>query len=334
MKKVLWVKFGWSDYYRGGLVDGNFGWLNDNKGKKNEGRGHEAFNFNPAPDGTYYCYVPPQAREYAPSNDDPNGWTVICLAKNPKHTGVHIVGWYENATLHGEWLDPPEGLIKKRGDAVHPAYDWSYCISSKTAYFIPPEYRTMPFSDASIRQGKYSFLQGPDVDTNENKRRVLELLKGRLKAMTPFAVQNPNEGSLPDPELDATDPLKGFGTPEHRKKVEIAAECAVIKYYKTKGFACERVTHLPCGYDFVFTKGKSVMHVEVKGTSSPTPQFFITRNEYGKGLQSNPAWRLVMVTSALTETPNITEYDALELRRAFDLEPYVYIGKFIPTPES
>jgi hypothetical protein len=334
VKKFLWVKFGWSDYYRGGLVDVNFGWLNDNKGKKNEGRGHEAFNFNPGPDGTYYCYVPPQAREYAPSNDDPNGWTVICLAKNPKHTGVHIVGWYEDATLHGEWLDPPQGLIKKRGDAVHPAYDWSYCISSKTAYFIPPEYRTMPFSDASIRQGKYSFLEGPDVDTNEKKRRVLELLKGRLKAMTPFAVQNPNEGSLPDPELDATDPLKGFGTPEHRKKVEIAAECAVIEHYRTKGYACERVTHLPCGYDFVFTKGKSVWHVEVKGTSSPTPQFFITRNEYGKGLHSNPAWRLVMVTSALSETPNITEYDALELRRAFDLEPYVYIGKFIPKPES
>jgi hypothetical protein len=44
MKKILWVKFGWSDYYRGGPIDGNFGWLKKNKGKKNEGRGHEAFN--------------------------------------------------------------------------------------------------------------------------------------------------------------------------------------------------------------------------------------------------------------------------------------------------
>ncbi|MEF2974765.1 DUF3883 domain-containing protein [Pseudomonas aeruginosa] len=334
MKKILWVKFGWSEYYRGGPVDGNFGWLNENKGKKNEGRGHEAFNFNPGPDGTYYCYVPPQASEYAPSNDDPNGWTVICLAKNPKHTGVHVVGWYENATLHGEWLDPSESLIKKRGDAAHPAYDWSYCISSKTAYFVPPEYRTMPFSDPSVRQGKYSFLEGPDVNTNKNKIRVLKLLNSRLKMMTQFAIQNPSEGSLPDPELDAADPLKGFGTPEHRKKVEFAAECAVIEHYKTKGYTCERVTHLPCGYDFVFTKGKSVRHVEVKGTSSPTPQFFITRNEYGKGLQSNPAWRLAMVTSALSEAPSITEYDALGLKRAFDLEPYVYIGKFIPKSES
>lgn len=50
------------------------------------------------------------------------------------------------------------------------------------------------------------------------------LLTGRMKELAPFAVQNPNNELLPDPELDATDPLKGFGTPEHRKKVEIAAE--------------------------------------------------------------------------------------------------------------
>ncbi|WP_023638978.1 DUF3883 domain-containing protein [Dickeya zeae] len=334
MKKILWVKFGWSEYYRGGPVNGNFRWLNENKRKKGEERGHEAFNFDPGPDGTYYCYVPPQASEYAPSNSDPNGWTVICLAKNPKYPGVHIVGWYENATLHGEWLDLPGGLMKKQRDAVHQTYTWSYCISSKTTYFIPPEYRTMPFSDPSVRQGKYSFLDGPGVDTNENKKRVLALLNSRLKAMAEFAIENPNGKTLPDPELDATDPLKRFGTPEHRKKVELAAEHAVIEHYKKKGYACERVTHLPCGYDFVFTKGKLVRHVEVKGTSSSTPQFFLTRNEYGKGLQNNPAWRLIIVTSALSEAPNITEYKALELRRVFELEPYVYIGKLIPKSES
>lgn len=334
VKKILWVKFGWSDYYRGGPVDGNFGWLNDNKGKHNEGKGHEAFNFNPGPNGTYFCYVPPQAREHAPSNNDPDGWTVICLAKNPRHTGVHVVGWYENATLHGEWLDPPEGYFQRRSNAAHPAYDWSYCITSQTAYFIPPEHRTMPFSDPSVRQGKYSFLAGPNVDINVNKKRVLKLLKGRMKAMAQYAVRNPDEDSAPDPEGNEADPLRGLGTPEHRKKVEKAAEYAVIAHYEKKGYAHERVTHLPCGYDFVFTKGKSVLHIEVKGTSSTVPQFFITRNEYRRGLQGNPAWRLAMVTSALSCTPNVTEYDARELTRAFDLDPYVYIGKFIPKPKG
>ena len=42
MKKVLWVKFGWSEFYRGGPVDGNFSHL---AGKGN--RGHEAYNLTP-----------------------------------------------------------------------------------------------------------------------------------------------------------------------------------------------------------------------------------------------------------------------------------------------
>ncbi|MBC3928600.1 DUF3883 domain-containing protein [Undibacterium sp. CY21W] len=334
MKKVLWVKFGWSEYYRGGSVDGNFAWLHDNKEKGSERRGHEAFNFNPGPDGQYYCYVPPQKGQYAPSHEDPHGWTVICLAKNPKHTGVHVVGWYEDATLHGKWNEPPHGTIKKRGDTIHPAYDWSYCISSKTAYFISPEDRTMPFSDSSIRQGKYSFLEGPNVNVNESKKRVLKLLEERLKALLPFAIKNPDENKLPDPELDATDPFKGFGTPEHRKKVEIAAEKAVIEYYKKKGFVHERVTNLPCGYDFIFKKGKLEFHVEVKGTASTSPKFYLTRNEHVKGLQSNPNWRLVMVTAALSANPVIAEYNAAELTRTFDLEPYVFMGTFVPIPHS
>lgn len=333
MNKVLWVKFGWSEYYRGGPVDGNFGWLNENKDKKNEGRGHEAFNFRPGEDGTYYCYVPPQTGRFAPYNDDdPSGWTVICLAKKPKHQGIHIVGWYEDATLLGEWRDPPAEFVKKRGDAEHPAYDWSYCISSKAAYFIPPEFRTAPFSDPSVRQGKYSFLEGPGITPNDGKQRVFTLLQSRLEKLRAVAVKNPREDYPPDPEINSADPLSGFGTPEHRKKVEQAAEKTVIEYYQADGFECERVTHLPCGHDFIFSKGETTLHVEVKGTAGIAPQFFLTRNEHAKGMQSNPDWRLAMVTAALSD-PKIVIYDAKELTEAFDLEPYVFIGKFIPQAE-
>ena len=327
MKKVLWVKFGWSDYYRGGPVDGNFAWLVEN-GEKNGGRGHEAFNFKPSQDGTYYCYVPPQGKGSAPSSDDPYGWTVICLAKNPAHKGIYIVGWYENATLYGDWLAPPADFIQQRGDTDRAGYDWSYCISAKTAYFIPPESRMLPFSDTSVRTAKYSYLEGPEVEVNETKRRILALLEGRIEALRPFAVRNPSDNSCPDPALETTDPLKGFGTPEHRKNVELAAEKAVIEYYEKDGFDCERVTHLPYGYDFAFSKGDTTLHVEVKGTSGVNPQFFLTRNEY-KGMQSNAMWRLAMVTDAL-RSPKVKVYDARELNDAFDLDPYVYLGSFVP----
>lgn len=322
------MKFGWSEYYQGGVVNGNFAWLVEN-GEKNGGRGHEAFNFMPM-NGIYHCYVPPHAGRYAPTSEEPTGWTVICLAKHPKHPGVHIVGWYENATLHGEWLEPPANLVKKRGDTDHFAYDWSYCITSKTAYFVPPKFRNVPFSDDSVRRAKYMYLVGPAVKVDDTRRRVLELLEDRIRTLRPFAIVNPNEEEFADPELDAVDPLKGFGTAEQRKRVEQAAEKAVIAHYESRGFDCERVTHLPCGYDFIFSNGRKTLHVEVKGTSGNVPQFFLTSNEYAKGLQSDPHWHLAMVTSALNE-PHVVIYDAAELQKIFDLDPYVYVGKFVPS---
>ncbi|CAE6861599.1 hypothetical protein R69658_07642 [Paraburkholderia aspalathi] len=161
----------------------------------------------------------------------------------------------------------------------------------------------------------------------------LTLLQNRLAELRPVAVKNPSEDNSPDPEIDAVDPLKGFGTPELRKKVELAAEKAVIAHYQSKGFQHQRVTHLPCGHDFVFAKGKTTLHVEVKGTVGNAPRFFLTRNEYTKGMGSNPNWRLAMVTDALAD-PKIVIYDAKDLTKFFELEPYVFVGKFIPKTES
>ena len=74
MDKVLWVKFGWSDYYRGGPADGNYSYLKEEVGNV----GHEVYNFKPAKGGTYYCYVPPLFGDLAPSNCDNSGWTLDC----------------------------------------------------------------------------------------------------------------------------------------------------------------------------------------------------------------------------------------------------------------
>ncbi|HEV7416133.1 MAG TPA: DUF3883 domain-containing protein [Tianweitania sediminis] len=334
MKKVLWVKFAWSDYYRGGPVDGNFGWLKGAKGDRATAPGHEAFNFMPIR-GTYYCYVPPQSKHHAPANEDDTGWTVICLAKNPKHPGVHIVGWYEDATLMGTWLAPPPANPAGDQRVVGSAYDWSYCIKSKSAFFVPPEHRTAPFSHSSVRQGKYSFLTGPDVTKTARKSELLRILEKKLVALRLIAVRNPSEKNVPDPELDAADPLTGFGTPEHRKKVEKAAERAVIAFYEARGFVWEDRTKENCGYDFLFTKeGARDLHVEVKGTSGESPRFFLTRNEHSVGYEIDPAWRLAMVTRALAEKPVVEIFDAAAVRRAFDLTPYVYIASRVVAPEA
>lgn len=326
MEKVLWVKFGWSDYYRGGVVDGNFSWLEDHKGTEKEGRGHEAYNFMPAADGKYYCYVPPHHPRSSPWNNDNEGWTVICLAKNPKHKGIHVVGWYENATLLGDWYTPPPRVSPDSLGFVQ-SYDWSYNIKSERAYFIPPESRTIPFSDNSVRQAKYSFLRGPGITENDNKRRVLRILEDKLKNLQALAVLNPTAETVPDPELDQADPLLGFGTPEHRKMVELTAEEVVKDHYVTRGFSYDRVADLNCGYDYVFIKGKKRFNVEIKGTSGKARRFFLTRNEYRK--LEDPLWRLALVTSVLDD-PHIEIFHKEDFEAEFDLEPLVYFASEIP----
>jgi hypothetical protein len=335
VRKVLWIKVGWSEYYRGEPVDGNFGWLIDNRRRRNKKTGHEAFNFMPGPGGQYYVYVPPQSGTSAPYNEDNEGWTVICLAKNPKHPGVHVVGWYENATLLGDWREPPKDRQRRSTGDARPGYDWSYCILSASAYFVPPGHRTMPFSDTSIRQGKYSFLVGPNLkvrseESERNKQRVLGILDRQLQKLQAVAVHNPDAEKIPDPRLNQADPLVGFGTPQQRKAVELASEKQVISYYKKRGYAHINMTKIVCGYDFLFTKGGDELHVEVKGTAGVEQHFYLTRNEFKNGLQINRKWRLAIVTEALAKKPKVTILEPRQVRKRFDLDPICYEARLIP----
>ena len=324
MDKVLWVKFGWSDQYRGGPVDGNFSQLA--RGEV----GHEAYNFEPAADGTYYCYVPEQAGNSAPSNPGhPAGWTVVCLAKHPQRTGIHIVGWYEDAMLLGTWGKVPETRAHLPVSDSDPDERWLYCITSETAYFVPPEERTIPFSHRSVRRGSFSFLRGPGVRTTPNKDEVLEYLKRRMKKLKSSVIENPTDETAPDLGAEPGDPLRGFGTQEHRKKVEKAAEEAVSRHYE--GFSCTDVTKKNLGFDFIFRRGQTEHHVEVKGTSGDLPRFFMTRNE--NAYRENPKWRFAIVTNALGPKPTVRVYDNRRFKRTFELEPYVYTGMPVTPPE-
>ena len=161
-----------------------------------------------------------------------------------------------------------------KGNREYPIFDTSFCIMSKSVYFVPPEFRNITFSDAAVRYGKYSFLAGSNVRENENKKRVLKTLEGRMSDLRKDAIHNPSVTTVPDPENDSTDPLSYFGTPEHRKTVEKTAECVIKKYYEDKGYKHLDVTKSNCGHDFIFSKGELELHVEVKGTSGQNPQFF------------------------------------------------------------
>lgn len=317
MEKILWVKFGWSEFYRGGPVDGNYPFIREG------GQGHEAWNFLPQSDGTYYCYTPPQAGNSTPWNNDPHGWTVICLAKAPARKGIHIVGWFKDAELAGKYLVRPEGFDPASSVPIDNYY---YSIRSRSAWFVPPEYRTDPFSHPSVRQGKYSFLAGPDVEITTNKQKVKSLIVERLRKLAKVAIHNPDTSTAPDRDNDEVDPLGGFGTSEHRKQVETAAVEAAIQHLSKLGYSSISREKDNIGYDLEATHRKdgSLLHVEVKGTSGAELRFFMTTNEYI--YRESPEWRLAMIINTLTK-PKVYLLSLKEVERDFDLHPMVWKGK-------
>lgn len=312
--KLLWVKFGWSEYYRGGPVDGNFSYM------RQGGKGHEAWNFQQADDGNYYCYIPPQGRGGSPRNNDPYGWTVVCLARFPGRTGIHVVGWYEDATLD-------QGSRAWPGPRTDAAASLEYGIKAPIAYLVPPESRTNPFSHSSVRQGKYSFLCGPGVSANPNRLEVRRILERELARLRPVAVGQPSPATVPDTLNDETDPLRGFGTAAHRKNVEKAAIRATKKQLAAMGYSCKSREKENVGFDLEAT-GQALpdplLHVEVKGTASATPQFFMTANEHA--YMTRKEWRLAMVTDALGRA-DVELFELNEVRQRFDIQPMVWVGR-------
>ncbi|MFY1709683.1 DUF3883 domain-containing protein [Tritonibacter scottomollicae] len=314
MSKLLWVKFGWSDYYRGGPIDGNFPFIKDGK------QGHEAWNFLPQDDGTYYCYTPPQGGSGTPWSNDPYGWTVVCLAKDPARKGLHVVGWYKDAELIGNYAVRPAGFD---AGGTAPLDEYYYTIRSSSVWFVPPEFRSKPFSHPSVRQGKYSFLDGPGVEITANKRAVKSILQDRLAFFGDVSIHNPNASNTPDRDNDKIDPLGGFGGPEHRKAVEKAAVQATWRELNRLDYDVVSRESDNIGYDLhaIHRKDGSALHVEVKGTSGSEPRFFMTMNEYGYRLA--PEWRLAIAVNALTK-PDVRFLTLREVEREFELTPMVW----------
>ena len=104
--------------------------------------------------------------------------------------------------------------------------------------------------------------------------------------------------------------------------------------HKPVNSECSRqnVTKQKLGFDFVFTKGRKTRHVEVKGTSGAVARFFMTRNE--NAYRENRPWRFAIVTNALDSNPKVRIYNNRQFNMAFNLDPYVFIGKPASMPDS
>ena len=102
---------------------------------------------------------------------------------------------------------------------------------------------------------------------------------------------------------------------EAKKRVELAAIMSITSHFELLGYKVYDRQKDNCGYDLLVEKSKSVMKIEVKGTSSQQQRFFLSRNERAKS--ADPLWRLAIVTSALS-APSLEIMDTETMESKFD----------------
>jgi hypothetical protein len=113
-----------------------------------------------------------------------------------------------------------------------------------------------------------------------------------------------------------------FPDSKTRDAIEAAAVNFVLAELSRRKYAVEDCQRENRGYDLLATKRGSRILVEVKGTDSAHPQFFLTRNEDKVGALETE-WRLFVVCEART-TPSLHEYTYPAMLRKFDRQPLAW----------
>jgi predicted transcriptional regulator len=118
----------------------------------------------------------------------------------------------------------------------------------------------------------------------------------------------------------------GFGDAETNAIVERAAVRKATHVLKRRGFRVRSRESERIGYDLDATRGRTELHVEVKGVSGDGMQFLITKAELAKA-ESDSLFRLMVVTRALTRNASVHEFRGRSLQHRFVLTPVSYFAE-------
>ncbi len=217
-----------------------------------------------------------------------------------------VVGWYEHAILHEEYIDRPEYSEPEDFELDVHGNKYRYCLSANKAHLIPTSSRIETVSGDHFKRTPVLYVRGngkDDVWRNE-LAEFAEKLVAKKKA------------------IESRPPKLSFPDQKQRKLVEEAAIEAAKNFLKKKHHVVDRQKD-NCGYDLLARHRKTgeELHVEVKGTSSPDMHFYMTRNEFR--YMPIPQWRLIMVCDAVGKA-NVALMTAEEVRKAFNMEPFAW----------
>jgi hypothetical protein len=256
-----------------------------------------------SPDQWYREMVEPSSAGTEVDND----WS-IWLNRNTVTPGDQVYLLRQGA--HGRGLVAAGWVTSE----VFEAANWRESDSERPAYYIYVTWRTcLPLEERiTVEELEEAVPEFPWSAVFASGRRLDDSVADKVHRLWAERV-----GGEPTSTQQS---LTGFGDPENNARVEAAAIKVVTAAYEAEGYRVEDVSIRRCGWDLTATRKREVAHVEVKGLSGDTVQFWLTANEHRQA-KSDDAWVLVAVTSALSR-PQMWELDRDTVaQRAV---PYVY----------
>lgn len=289
MAPVLVCRTAWMDFYEG-LRRGADKPKGGGAYVKEEGFGHEIFNFRKDDDGKFRGYVRPPGsgrvrdqrinidRLGAASGDDAiTGVTVFWAATHPALGGTRIVGWYDDATVHRGWRPSPKKRVLPNGD------DAGFMIEASKAHLIPSDDRLRVLPRATARTtgiGQSNVWYPPDD-------WAAKLLEYKRKVATGQTM----------PKRRPKHSAARMADTEARLRIERAAMQAAIQWCIDRGLRYEDVSLKKVGWDIEAGEGKGILRIEVKGSSLSIGSALLelTPNEFAKMVEYRDSFRLAVV---------------------------------------
>lgn len=291
---MLFCNIGWMENYDGlnhgdGIVGGGR-YIKENK------RGFEICNFSRTSNGLVYGYVQPTHKSNSINlerisdrvNDDfIDDVTVIWTAKR-EGMGTVVVGWYLHARVYRYFQEFEEEEAQQHisngvnGYYVTAKAEDSHLLKVDERVLCVPRREKGAMGQSNVWYADQplgiKFSKKVNKYITQNEKDSLNHLKSKKKK--------------------SVDPIL-------KLRVEKSAIELVFSYYENLGYEVKSVERDNKGYDLVAKNEKIELLIEVKGLSGIDRQIGLTPNEY-KFFQSNDVnYRLIVVSSALSE-PKMT----------------------------
>jgi Domain of unknown function (DUF3883) len=294
--RVLFARIGWMNFYRG-IVPGDPELIGG--GAYNETEiGSEVLNFA-AYEGRVYGFVQgirqhpltiERIDEAADGHDRVTMTLVIFVSRRPHQSGQVIIGWYRNAVVHREADSDPRPKFRSQRA-------FNITAKLKDAVLLPTKERWEAVPSGTGAFGQSNVCYPLDRDGHPKKaawmsRAIEYVLKyAGANLVVDREVEVQDQAAAQAEAVDAAGQGQGFAsTPGERRAIEDHAMARALRHFKKRYPVVENVSKqkgvldLRCG-----SHGKTIIHVEVKGTTTPGESVILTRREVERARKKSSA---------------------------------------------